>query len=78
MKYLIMTATLLLASSAWAGPIDDAAAAHAQGDYAAELRITRSLAEGGEAWAQSFLGGSHTNGEGVLKNDAGGGVVSVS
>ena len=65
-----LTALLLLASSAWAGPIDDAAAANARGDYAAELRILRPLAAKGEAWAQYFLGVSYVNGEGVPKNDA--------
>jgi len=69
---------LMMRPPIMSAPRDDAFAAHAQDDYATELRITRSLAEGGEAWAQSFLGGSHTNGEGVPKNDAGGGVVSVS
>ena len=70
MKLLPLAALLLLASSAWAGPIDDAVAANARGDYAAELRITRPLAAKGEAWAQYFLGVSYGSGEGVPKNDA--------
>ena len=70
MKRLILTALLLLTSPAWAAPIEDATAAYARGDYAAELRITRPLAAKGEAWAQSFLGLSYKNGEGVPKNDA--------
>ena len=73
MNRILLTALLLFASPAWAAPIDDAAAANARGDYAAEFRVTRPPAAWGEAWAQSFLGGSHTNGEGVPKNDAGGG-----
>ena len=43
MKQLLLTALLLLASSAWAAPIDDAVAAGARGDYAAKLVITRPL-----------------------------------
>lgn len=70
MKRLLLIALFLVASAARAAPIDDAAAANARGDYAAELRITRPLAEKGEAWAQYFLGFSYRNGEGVPKNDA--------
>ena len=70
MKRLLLTALLLLASTAWAAPIGDAAAANARGDYAAELRITRPLAAKGEAWAQFFLGLSYINGQGVPKNAA--------
>ena len=70
MKRLLLTALLLLASSAWAAPIDDAAAANARGDFAAELKITRPLATKGEAWAQSNLGGMYVNGQGVLQDYA--------
>ena len=70
MKHLITIVLLLLASSAWAAPIDDAAAANARGDYAAELRITRPLAAKGEAWAQSNLGLMYGNGQGVLQDYA--------
>ena len=66
----LLAALLLLASTAWAAPIDDAAAANARGDYAAALRITRPLAAKGEAWAQFSLADSYRNGEGVPKNDA--------
>ena len=70
MKRLILTALLLLASPAWAAPIDDAAAANARGDYAAELRITRPLAAKGEAWAQHFLADSYAGGQGVVQDYA--------
>jgi TPR repeat protein len=66
----LLAALLLLASSAWAGPIDDAAAAYVRGDYAAALRITRPLAAKGEAWAQSNLGFMYSQGQGVKRNDA--------
>ena len=69
MKRLSLIMLLALASPAWADPIDDAAAANTRGDYATELRITRPLAESGTAWAQTFLGGSYDNGEGVPQDD---------
>ena len=65
MNRQLLAALLLLASSVWAGPEEDARAANKRGDYAAELKITRPLAAKSEAWAQSCLGGSYTNGEGV-------------
>lgn len=70
MNRILLSALLLLAGSAWAAPIDDAAAANARGDYAAELMITRPLAAKGEAWAQSRLGYAYQDGQGVPKNDA--------
>ena len=70
MKRILLTVLLLFASSAWAAPIDDAAAANVRGDYAAELRITRPLAEKGVAWAQFFLGDSYLSGEGVVQDYA--------
>ena len=48
----------------------DAGAANARGDYAAELKITKPLAEKGEAWAQLWLGLSYGDGNGVLQDDA--------
>ena len=57
-------------SPAWAAPIDDAAAANVQGDYADEVRIIRPLAAEGYASAQFFLGLSYLLGKGVPKNDA--------
>lgn len=65
MKRLILTVTLLLASPAWAAPIDDATAAHVRGDYATALRITRPLAAKGEAWAQYNLGLMYDKAHGV-------------
>ena len=55
----LLTALLLLTSPAWAAPIDDAAAANVQGDYADEVRIIRPLAAEGYASAQFFLGLSY-------------------
>ena len=70
MKHLILAAVLLLASPAWAAPIDDATAANARGDYEAELKITRPLAAKGEAWAQTFLADSYAAGRGVVQDSA--------
>ena len=70
MKRLLLTALLLLASSAWAGPFEDAAAANARGDYAAVLRIIRPLAAKGEAWAQFNLGLMYGKGSGVVQDYA--------
>ena len=76
MKHLFTIVLLLLATSAWAEPRSwaepryEAAFASVMGDFAAELRITRPLAAKGEAWAQSFLGDSYRNGQGVLQDYA--------
>ena len=70
MKLFCTLLFALFVGQASAGPIDDALAAWARGDYSAELKITRPLALKGEAWAQFFLGESHANGKGVAKNDA--------
>ena len=58
MNLLLLSASLLLAGSAWAAPIDDALAANARGDYAAELKITRPLAAKGDPtkWSPVYPG----------------------
>ena len=68
----VIVAVLLSASSAFAGASEDCAAgaAYGQRDYAAALRLCRSLAEQGDAKAQSALGFMYTNGEGVQKDYA--------
>lgn len=54
----------------FAGAEQDAAAANASGDYTAELKITRPLAEKGEAWAQVSLGANYASGQGVVQDYA--------
>ena len=54
-----------LFSAAVAGPLEDGKAARERGDYAAALRLLRPLAEGGNAEAQSHLGGMYSDGQGV-------------
>ena len=70
MKQLLLASLLFFASTAGAEPRHEAAFANVMGDFAAELRITRPLAAKGEVWAQSFLGDSYRNGQGVLQDYA--------
>jgi TPR repeat protein len=60
----------LAAGTALADPHADANAAHARGDYAAELAILKPAAERGEVWAQNNLGLLYANGDGVPQDDA--------
>jgi hypothetical protein len=53
-----------------AGSLQDAAAAHARGDYATAIRLLQRLAEQGNATAQCLLGGMYENGEGVPRDYA--------
>jgi TPR repeat protein len=65
---IVTVAVLVSASSAFAGPSEDCAAAAAfylQHDYTEALRLCRPLAEQGDAKAQSALAFMYTNGEGV-------------
>lgn len=57
-------------STAAANKLDEAASANERGDYAAELKITRPLAESGDSWAQIFLGDSFKTGRGVAQDFA--------
>src|SRR5262245_9634805 len=59
-----------LAGSAAAGPLEDAAVAYKAGDYEAALRLTRPLAEHGDASAQVVLGVMYAQGQGVPQNYA--------
>ena len=45
-----------LASGAVAGPAEDADTAYQHGDYATALKLTRPLAEQGDAFSQANLG----------------------
>ena len=60
----------ILSAPAFADAMQDAAAAYARGDYAAELKITKPLAEKGESWAQQWLGLSYALGTGVPQDYA--------
>ncbi len=69
LSLLILLATVL-ATSAWAGPLEDSLAADAKGDYATELKIIRPLAVQGVDWAQYMLGTLYWVGRGVVQDDA--------
>jgi TPR repeat protein len=68
-----VTAALMLATvmrAAVAGPLEDAEAAHGRKDYATALRLFRSLADQGDAAAQSRLGLMYENGQSVPQDYA--------
>ncbi len=68
MKLFCILLFALFVGQASAFPIDDASAAYERGDYEAELKITRPLAQKGEGWAQSALGDSYRDGKGVAND----------
>ena len=73
MRHPILAALLLalgLSGAANAGPHDDALAAANRGDYATAFRLWRSLADQGDADAQSNLGVMFERGQGVPQNNA--------
>ena len=67
-----LAALLLLAtaSTAYAGPLEDALAASKKSDYATALRLFRPLAEKGNVVAQSALGFMYETSEGVPQDYA--------
>jgi TPR repeat protein len=66
----VVSAQLLSASAAFAGPWEDGMAAYNRGDYAPAIRVFRTLAEQGNAKAQNVLGVMFRKGEGVAKSPA--------
>src|ERR1700686_3891628 len=64
---LAMTASQSIPSTA--GPSEDAEAAYKTGDYATAVRLSRELAEQGDAMAQSRLGLMYQDGRGVPQDD---------
>ena len=63
-----LTALLLGAGVAWAGPLDEGVAAAERGDYAKALTFIRPLAANGNAAAQYNLGVLYYKGQGVPQN----------
>jgi TPR repeat protein len=59
-----------LAVTAFGGPFEDATAAIERGDYEEAYRLTKPLAEQGNAMAQSNLGGMYAIGQGVPQDYA--------
>src|SRR5712664_3995368 len=62
--------SLGLAAPSAAGSFEDGLAAYRRGDYATAMRLWRSLADQGNADAQSHLGFMYQNGHGVPQDDA--------
>jgi len=66
----VVIAVLLSTGSAFAGALEDCAAAYDRRDYAAAVQLCRPLAEKGDARAQLSLGGMYYNGQGVQRDYA--------
>lgn len=58
------------ATPAFADAFEDAMAAYQRGDYETAFRLTKGLAERGDAVAQYQLGTMYLNGEGTRQNAA--------
>jgi TPR repeat protein len=65
---LIVAAQIVSSLAAIAGPWEDGMAAYNRGDYVPASRVFRSLAEQGNAKAQTVLGLMYRRGEGVSRN----------
>ena len=63
-----MTALLLTVGSAWAGPLEDGAAADSRGNYSDAVRWYRQAADQGDPKAQNSLGAMYYNGRGVTQS----------
>jgi TPR repeat protein len=59
-----------LFGSATAGSLEDSRSAYQRGEYATAMRLSRPLAECGNAEAQTALGDMYVNGEGVPQDFA--------
>ena len=68
MKRLLAALLLLISAPSLADWLDDRAAAHARGDYTAELEIARPYAIAGNAYAQVLVGTLYSDGQGVTQN----------
>jgi TPR repeat protein len=68
--YLLLVVLVLVATSIFAGPLEDVSSAYAKGDYATVLRLVRPLAEQGNPGAQSWLGILYFKGNGVRQDYA--------
>ena len=66
----VLMATLVVVSTAVAGPFEDAISAYDRGDNTTAMRLFRPLAEEGRADAQTRLGAMYDNGNGVAQDYA--------
>jgi len=67
---LILASLITLIGPAFAGPFEDAGAAHARGDYATEYKLLVPLAKAGDSNAEYNLGVLYMKGLGVAKDPA--------
>jgi len=68
MKKLLTLLIFLLASSAWAGDVEDAGAAFDKKDYATAIQKYKAAGIKGNAEAQFMVGGMYDKGIGIKKN----------
>jgi TPR repeat protein len=72
LRSLSLAALVLIAAvalSAFARPVDDAAAAYQRGDYATAARLYHGLADQGDANAQNSLGVMYLRGQGAKQDN---------
>jgi TPR repeat protein len=67
---LMLSAQILGATGAFAGPWEDGMAAYNRGDYLPAITVFRAMAQEGNAKAQSVLGVMYRRGQGVTRNSA--------
>jgi TPR repeat protein len=65
---LMLSAQVLGATGAFAGPWEDGMAAYNRGDYVPAITVFRAMAEQGNAEAQGLLGVMYRRGQGVTRS----------
>ena len=65
-----LAVAMVLAASAFAGPLEDGMTAYREKDYSKAAALWTSIAEKGDAGAQYYLGTLFAEGKGVPRNDA--------
>lgn len=70
MFVLLLLFPISMAVTTFAGPFEDAVAAHERGDYATAYRLFHPLAEQNDAQAQFTLGLMYSKGQGVPQDNA--------
>ena len=65
---LMLSAQILGATGAFAGPWEDGMAAYNRGDYVPAITVFRAMAEQGNAEAQGLLGVMYRRGQGVTRS----------
>jgi TPR repeat protein len=60
-----LTLACVLASAAYAGPLEDGVKAYTKADYSTAVRLLKPLAESGNTDAQYLMAGMYAKGQGV-------------